>query len=185
MVSPSMTRQPRTLGTQNQSVRSPGSRGTESPGGSRLCRTSPSPCRWYRRAARPSAARGLVEAELARGVARLEVGRRDPAQPDRGCPCGARSAPSTSSSIAVRASTPPSLVAASSVVRRVIRRKSSYLMISTTARARSSDGAQPHGDAVRLVEQHHRELALVVEVVVERLLVADRDRARARRRPRA
>src|SRR3569833_2013049 len=138
------------------------------------------------RAAEPLAllAGRFAEPELARGIARLEVVGRNASQPDPAA------APGLDRDLRLQVDRGAREHAA---IARALRERRPpgdlaevVVLDDQRDRARSQLGrAQPRGDAVRLIEQDDAELALVLEVVLERLAMADRDgRALGDHRPR-
>ena len=120
--------------------------------------------------------RGLVEAELARRVARLEALSPRCRTAARACPL--RSSTGTFDEQLDRGPREHAAVAGRRVERRAPRDLAKVVVLDDQhdrARAQLLI-AQPHRDAIGLVEQDHGELAFVVDVVVERLLMTDRDR---------
>src|SRR5262249_47651070 len=118
---------------------------------------------------------GLVEAELARRVAWLELGRRAAAQPDP--PALARLDRDLGEQLDRRARE-DAAVAGRGVERGAPRDLTEVVVLDDQHHGAGAQvgRAQPGRDPVGLIEEQHGELALVRNVVLEGLLVADRDR---------
>ncbi len=156
-----MTRQAREVWEPNRHRRPPRAGGP--PGGSCLCRTSP---RLVDRRAQALAPRAGASSKPSwRGrIARLEVVRRDAAQPDP------RASPRLDRDLREqvdRGVREHAAIAGRRAERGAPRDLAEVVVLDDQHdRARAQlGGAQPGGDPIGLVEQDHRELALVVEIV--------------------
>src|SRR5665647_957733 len=119
-------------------------------------------------------ASGLVKAELAWRIAWLERGRRDPAQPDATALAGLDRDLRQQSD---RGPREHAAIAGRRLERGAPGDQAEVVVLDDQDdRARAERSLpQAYRDAIRLIEEQYRELALVVDVVVERLLVTDRD----------